>query len=262
MLFETIKSAGLIAHLDDRDRLNFASIDKMVAHQRSINKKRSSKLGTQLDKLKMQLELTEQIAKKSAFCNKRRMTVYSQRILFETTNSGSFSIDNNNDDSSLKNIDYEDPPCEFFKEDAYSNKIIICENTYTINILLDINEDNKIYSFEVDIEEAKTIEEFIEKIIDTFNEINYTINKNGLKFVIHLSTNYSKYMIKKSKKKNKMPKEDFPPFSINSKIKDMGTRNVSLLLKDKDCIVYKNIDEVDLEKNNIEFYDSDKSESI
>lgn len=63
-----------------------------------------------------------------------------------------------------------------------------------------------------------------------------TFEKNT--FRVEFKDDIEYYMLKASKKNNR-PKEDYPPYSNESLIKNINKRNFSLIVKDKNVILFQ-----------------------
>ena len=90
---------------------------------------------------------------------------------------------------------------------------------------------------------AQYIYELIKNIVEKINEKNIIINYNNFDYIISLKdiedtedqNNYDFYIknyeLKPCKKKNFLPKTDFPSFSPKSLLKNIENKNVSFIVK-------------------------------
>lgn len=78
-----------------------------------------------------------------------------------------------------------------------------------------------------------TIKDAIKNTIQIFNENNYEIIKNDKTYVYYLNEESDKYLLKPSKK-NKLPKDDYPPFNNEANIECCDKTNFYLIYNEKD----------------------------
>ena len=78
-----------------------------------------------------------------------------------------------------------------------------------------------------------TIKDVIKNTIQIFNENNYEIIKNDKTFVYYLNEESDKYLLKPSKK-NKLPKDDYPPFNNDTNIENCDKTRFYLFYDEKD----------------------------
>ena len=110
------------------------------------------------------------------------------------------------------------------EEDYSSLNSSLCSNSIYINMNLffSLDEWKSISKVEVNINEAFTIDSLISCAIDNINSEEKRINSNSNCYEIRFA------------KKNGHPKFDYPPLSIDSKIKDYMKYNLCLVWKGDD----------------------------
>lgn len=102
-----------------------------------------------------------------------------------------------------------------------------------VNLLLDF-DGNKIQTYDIELQDTSSLNELITQVIEMFNNDEYTITLNKNEYKVQLNNDSNLYYIKPSKK-NKFPKDDYPPFVNELPIKDCiyNNKNIfSLIIKD------------------------------
>ena len=91
---------------------------------------------------------------------------------------------------------------------------------------------------------TETIKDVIKRTIQLFNDNNYEEIKNNKVYVYSLNEDSDKYLLKPSKK-NKLPKDDYPPFDNQANIECCDKTNFYLIYDENDLDCKEKI-----EKNN------------
>ena len=81
---------------------------------------------------------------------------------------------------------------------------------------------------------------YIKKTIEEFNNKEFETVIKKKEFIIQLNDDLNKYKLKKSKK-NKKPKNDYPPFNNECLLKDIDCKRFNLLFENSEVILNKKI---------------------
>ena len=126
-------------------------------------------------------------------------------------------------------------------EDENNNNLI----TEKINIEIEINIifefEDTIHTIILNIDSNEKIINIIQKAIEEFNNKDFETVIKKKEFIIHLNdVDLDKYKLKKSKK-NKKPKNDYPPFNNECLLKDIDCKRFNLLFENSVVILNKKI---------------------
>ena len=105
-----------------------------------------------------------------------------------------------------------------------------------VNVLLDF-DNNEILSYTYQFTDDTPISQVISSAIESFNQEDYEMIVDKKSFRVEFKDDIDYYMLKESKKNNR-PKDDYPPYSKDSLIRDINKRNFSLIVKDKNGILF------------------------
>lgn len=122
------------------------------------------------------------------------------------------------------------------RENSYNQNNIYNIIPIKVHLLLDF-DNNTIKTYEFDFSEDTPVSHVILSTIENFNNDDYQVKVKKEMFKVELNNNYEYYMLKQSKKNN-MPKIDYPPFNYESQLKNCTTNNFSLLINNKNCLIF------------------------
>jgi hypothetical protein len=129
------------------------------------------------------------------------------------------------------------------EEEYYENNNNLI--TEKINIEIEINIifefEDTIHTIILNIDSNEKIINIIQKAIEEFNNKDFETVIKKKEFIIHLNEDdLDKYKLKKSKK-NKKPKNDYPPFNNECLLKDIDCKRFNLLFENSVVILNKKI---------------------
>ena len=128
-----------------------------------------------------------------------------------------------------KNEEYEG----LFKDDDEDNNNNIQQEIKILDIQVNFKINDKIETIDFKMKGNNTIKDIIKKTIQQFNESDYEEIKNNKEYVYSFNEDSDKYLLKPSKK-NKMPKDDYPPFNNDTNIENCDKTRFYLFYNEKD----------------------------
>ena len=107
-----------------------------------------------------------------------------------------------------------------------------------VNIIFEF--EDTIHTIILNIDSNEKIINIIKKTIEEFNNKEFETVIKKKEFIIQLNDDLNKYKLKKSKK-NKKPKNDYPPFNNECLLKDIDCKRFNLLFENNVVILNKKI---------------------
>ena len=124
-------------------------------------------------------------------------------------------------------------------EDSFSSENIFNLIDIKVNLLLNFN-NNAIKSYSFKLSDDTTVSAVIASTIESFNNEEYEIEIDKKMIKVQLANEINGYMLKKSKKNN-MPKDDYPPYYYENILSNCDTKNFSLVINNKNCVMFHRI---------------------
>ena len=124
-------------------------------------------------------------------------------------------------------------------EDSSSSENIFNLIDIKVNLLLNFN-NNAIKSYSFKLSDDTTVSAVIASAIESFNNEEYEIEIDKKMIKVELANEINGYMLKKSKKNN-MPKDDYPPYYYENILSNCDTKNFSLVINNKNCVMFHRI---------------------
>ena len=125
-------------------------------------------------------------------------------------------------------------------EEEYENNNNLINEKINIEINIIFEFEDTIHTIFLNIDSNEKIINIIQKAIEEFNNIDFETIIKKKEFIIHLNDDLDKYKLKKSKK-NKTPKNDYPPFNNECLLKDIDCKRFNLLFENNVVILNKKI---------------------
>ena len=128
------------------------------------------------------------------------------------------------------------------EEEYYKNNNNLINEKINIEIEINIifEFEDTIHTIILNIDSNEKIINIIQKAIEEFNNKDFETVIKKKEFIIHLNDDLDKYKLKKSKK-NKTPKNDYPPFNNECILKDIDCKRFNLLFENNQVILNKKI---------------------
>ena len=211
----SITNSSSISNINTNINNNIIEIDDSKKNKENINsisKSQSSTIRKPKKSSRLSLLINQQIEQKSNSYNDYK-EIYN-------------NINENND------IIEEEYP---YKNDYYDKKIMI---EIEVNIIFDF--EDTIHTIILNIDSNEKIINIIKKTIEEFNNKEFETVIKKKEFIIQLNDDLNKYKLKKSKK-NKKPKNDYPPFNNECILKDIDCKRFNLLFENNQVILNKKI---------------------
>jgi len=211
----SITNSSSISNINTNNNNNIIEIDDKKNNKENINnisKSQSSTIQKPKKTSRLSLLINQQLEQKSNSYNDYK-EIYN-------------NINENND------IIEEEYPN---KNNYYNEKIII---EIEVNIIFDF--EDTIHTIILNIDSNEKIINIIKKTIEEFNNKEFETVIKKKEFIIQLNDDLNKYKLKKSKK-NKKPKNDYPPFNNECLLKDIDCKRFNLLFENSEVILNKKI---------------------
>ena len=211
----SITNSSSISNINTNINNNIIEIDDSKKNKENINsisKSQSSTIQKPKKSSRLSLLINQQIEQKSNSYNDYK-EIYN-------------NINENND------IIEEEYP---YKNDYYDKKIMI---EIEVNIIFEF--EDTIHTIILNIDSNEKIINIIKKTIEEFNNKEFETVIKKKEFIIQLNDDLNKYKLKKSKK-NKKPKNDYPPFNNECILKDIDCKRFNLLFENNQVILNKKI---------------------
>jgi len=211
----SITNSSSISNINTNINNNIIEIDDSKKNKENINsisKSQSSTIRKPKKSSRLSLLINQQIEQKSNSYNDYK-EIYN-------------NINENND------IIEEEYP---YKNDYYDKKIMI---EIEVNIIFEF--EDTIHTIILNIDSNEKIINIIKKTIEEFNNKEFETVIKKKEFIIQLNDDLNKYKLKKSKK-NKKPKNDYPPFNNECILKDIDCKRFNLLFENNQVILNKKI---------------------
>ena len=211
----SITNSSSISNINTNINNNIIEIDDSKKNKENINsisKSQSSTIQKPKKNSRLSLLINQQIEQKSNSYNDYK-EIYN-------------NINENND------IIEEEYP---YKNDYYDKKIMI---EIEVNIIFEF--EDTIHTIILNIDSNEKIINIIKKTIEEFNNKEFETVIKKKEFIIQLNDDLNKYKLKKSKK-NKKPKNDYPPFNNECILKDVDCKRFNLLFENNQVILNKKI---------------------
>ena len=126
-------------------------------------------------------------------------------------------------------------------EEEYENNNNLINEKINIEINIIFEFEDTIHTIFLNIDSNEKIINIIQKAIEEFNNKDFETDIKKKEFIIHLNdVDLDKYKLKKSKK-NKKPKNDYPPFNNECLLKDIDCKRFNLLFENNVVILNKKI---------------------
>jgi hypothetical protein len=125
-------------------------------------------------------------------------------------------------------------------EEEYENNNNLINEKINIEINIIFEFEDTIHTIFLNIDSNEKIINIIQKAIEEFNNKDFETIIKKKEFIIHLNDDLDKYKLKKSKK-NKTPKNDYPPFNNECLLKDIDCKRFNLLFENNVVILNKKI---------------------
>ena len=141
------------------------------------------------------------------------------------------------------------------EEEYYENNNNLINEKINIEIEINIifEFEDTIHTIILNIDSNEKIINIIQKAIEEFNNKDFETVIKKKEFIIHLNEDdLDKYKLKKSKK-NKTPKNDYPPFNNECLLKDIDCKRFNLLFENSVVILNKKIN-LDKKDNSCIFF--------
>ena len=211
----SITNSSSISNINTNINNNIIEIDDSKKNKENINsisKSQSSTIQKPKKSSRLSLLINQQIEQKSNSYNDYK-EIYN-------------NINENND------IIEEEYP---YKNDYYDKKIMI---EIEVNIIFEF--EDTIHTIILNIDSNEKIINIIKKTIEEFNNKEFETVIKKKEFINKLNDDLNKFKLKKSKK-NKKPKNDYPPFNNECLLKDIDCKRFNLLFENNVLILNKKI---------------------